>query len=42
VPRQMYDTVLGPDKAGAQRATQAMLQMRKLDVAALQKAYAGG
>ena len=41
VPRQMYDTVLGPDKAGSQRATQAMLQMRKLDVAALERAYAG-
>ena len=41
VPRQLYETVLGPDKEGANRATQAMLQMRKLDVAALQKAYAG-
>jgi predicted 3-demethylubiquinone-9 3-methyltransferase (glyoxalase superfamily) len=31
----------GPDPAGAQRATQAMLQMRKLDIAKLQKAYEG-
>jgi predicted 3-demethylubiquinone-9 3-methyltransferase (glyoxalase superfamily) len=31
----------GPDPAGAQRAVQAMLQMRKLDIAALQRAYQG-
>lgn len=41
VPVQMYSTTLGPDRAGAQRATQAMLKMHKLDVAALEKAYAG-
>ncbi|MGB3339073.1 MAG: VOC family protein [Devosia sp.] len=41
VPKQVYETVMGPDKAGSQRATQAMLQMRKLDVATLQRAYAG-
>lgn len=41
VPRQIYDTVMGPDQAGAQRATQAMLGMKKLIVADLQKAYAG-
>lgn len=41
VPKQIYDTVLGPDKQGSARAVQAMMTMRKLDVAALQKAYAG-
>lgn len=44
---QIVPTVLprllgGPDAAGAQRAMQAMLQMVKLDIAGLQKAYAGG
>ena len=41
VPRQIYSTVMGPDQAGSQRATQAMLGMRKLIVADLEKAYAG-
>jgi predicted 3-demethylubiquinone-9 3-methyltransferase (glyoxalase superfamily) len=41
VPKQIYETVLGPDKAGSARAVQAMMAMRKLDVAVLQKAYAG-
>jgi predicted 3-demethylubiquinone-9 3-methyltransferase (glyoxalase superfamily) len=41
VPRQMYSTTLGPDRAGAQRATQAMLKMRKLIVADLERAYRG-
>ncbi|KRA45469.1 VOC family protein [Devosia sp. Root635] len=41
VPKQVFETVFGPDKAGANRAMQAMMQMRKLDVAGLQKAYAG-
>lgn len=40
-PRQFRDTVLGPDPAGARRAMDAMMKMKKLDVAALQKAYAG-
>jgi predicted 3-demethylubiquinone-9 3-methyltransferase (glyoxalase superfamily) len=40
-PKQIYETVLGPDKAGAERAMQAMMGMRKLVVADLQKAYAG-
>jgi predicted 3-demethylubiquinone-9 3-methyltransferase (glyoxalase superfamily) len=31
----------GPDRAGAQRAMQAMLQMVKLDIAALRRAYEG-
>ena len=41
VPKQLYETVMGKDQAGSKRATDAMLQMRKIDVAALQKAYAG-
>ena len=41
-PKQIYETVLGSDKAGADRAMQAMMKMRKLVVADLEKAYAGG
>jgi predicted 3-demethylubiquinone-9 3-methyltransferase (glyoxalase superfamily) len=41
VPRQLFETIGGPDAAGAQRAMQAMLKMHKLIVADLQKAYAG-
>jgi predicted 3-demethylubiquinone-9 3-methyltransferase (glyoxalase superfamily) len=41
VPKQLREALGGPDKAGANRAMQAMMQMRKIDVAALQKAYAG-
>lgn len=43
---QIIPTVLGellgdPDPAKAQRAMQAMLQMKKIDIAALQRAHAG-
>jgi predicted 3-demethylubiquinone-9 3-methyltransferase (glyoxalase superfamily) len=31
----------GADAAGAQRATQAMLAMKKIDLAALEQAYLG-
>jgi predicted 3-demethylubiquinone-9 3-methyltransferase (glyoxalase superfamily) len=41
VPKQMYSTVMGADPAGARRATDAMLKMRKLIVGDLEKAYAG-
>lgn len=41
VPKQLMETMGGPDRAGANRAMQAMLQMRKIVVADLQKAYAG-
>lgn len=41
VPNTIYKTVLGKDPAGSQRAMQAMLKMKKLIVADLQKAYAG-
>lgn len=41
VPKQLYACLGGSDKAGAQRAMQAMLQMRKIDIAKLQEAYQG-
>jgi predicted 3-demethylubiquinone-9 3-methyltransferase (glyoxalase superfamily) len=37
----MNDWLGGSDAAGAQRATQAMLGMRKIDLAAMQSAYEG-
>jgi predicted 3-demethylubiquinone-9 3-methyltransferase (glyoxalase superfamily) len=42
VPSVLPELLGGPDPAGSQRAMQAMLQMVKLDIAALQKAYRGG
>jgi predicted 3-demethylubiquinone-9 3-methyltransferase (glyoxalase superfamily) len=42
VPSVLPELLGGPDSAGAQRAMQAMLQMVKLDIAELQKAYRGG
>jgi len=41
VPKVWPELVGGPDPAGAQRAMQAMMQMVKLDIAALKKAYTG-
>jgi predicted 3-demethylubiquinone-9 3-methyltransferase (glyoxalase superfamily) len=41
VPRQLQEYIQGPDPAGAERAMQAMLQMSKLDVEALRRAYEG-
>ncbi len=41
VPRQLMATVGGPDPEGARRATQAMLGMSKIDIAALEAAYRG-
>jgi predicted 3-demethylubiquinone-9 3-methyltransferase (glyoxalase superfamily) len=42
VPRQLNELIWhGADKAGAGRAMQAMLQMRKIIVADIEKAYAG-
>lgn len=41
VPRQLMATVGGPDPVGAARATQAVMAMGKIDIAALEAAYAG-
>jgi predicted 3-demethylubiquinone-9 3-methyltransferase (glyoxalase superfamily) len=41
VPTQLGGLIGGPDPEGAGRAMQAMLQMRKLDIAVLQTAYDG-
>jgi predicted 3-demethylubiquinone-9 3-methyltransferase (glyoxalase superfamily) len=41
VPRALPQLLADPDQAKAQRAMQAMMQMVKIDVAALQKAAAG-
>lgn len=41
VPAGMPSLLNGPDPAGSQRAMEAMLKMRKLDINVLQKAYDG-
>lgn len=41
VPDALFELLEDPDPARAQRATAAMMQMKKLDVAALRKAAAG-
>jgi predicted 3-demethylubiquinone-9 3-methyltransferase (glyoxalase superfamily) len=39
VPTVLPELLGGPDRAGAQRAMAAMMQMVKLDIAGLQQAY---
>jgi predicted 3-demethylubiquinone-9 3-methyltransferase (glyoxalase superfamily) len=41
VPKQLFETIGGPDAAGRERAVKAMMQMVKLDVARLEAAYRG-
>ena len=41
VPHEMTEMLDSPDREGAARAMEAMLQMTKLDVAKLREAYAG-
>ena len=41
VPRALHEIMSRPDAAGVQRATQAMLQMGKIEIAPLEAAYAG-
>ena len=42
VPAQLGDLLGGPDRSGAARAMKALLGMKKIEVAALERAYAGG
>jgi predicted 3-demethylubiquinone-9 3-methyltransferase (glyoxalase superfamily) len=41
IPKQLNEVLSGPDRDGARRAMEAMLEMSKLDVAKLEEAYAG-
>jgi predicted 3-demethylubiquinone-9 3-methyltransferase (glyoxalase superfamily) len=41
VPKVLYEMLLDPDQGKAQRVTKAFLQMKKFDIAALKRAYAG-
>jgi len=41
ISHEMNDYLGGSDAAGAQRATQAMLEMKKINLAAMKKAYLG-
>jgi len=41
VPRQMTEMFNSPDRAGASRAMEAMLKMVKIDVAEIERAFAG-
>jgi predicted 3-demethylubiquinone-9 3-methyltransferase (glyoxalase superfamily) len=41
VPRALPKLLSGPDKEGAKRAMEAMMEMVKLDVAELERAYRG-
>ena len=41
VPRQLNEMLEGSDHDAAERATKAMLQMTKIDIAKLEEAYRG-
>jgi predicted 3-demethylubiquinone-9 3-methyltransferase (glyoxalase superfamily) len=41
VPKQLFETIGGPDAEGRKRAMAAMMQMGKLEVAVLERAYRG-
>lgn len=40
-PRVLLDATTGPDREGAKRAMEAMMTMRKIDIAAIEAAYEG-
>ncbi|HEX2981014.1 MAG TPA: VOC family protein [Anaerolineaceae bacterium] len=42
VPAQLVELMSDPDSEKARRVTQAMLQMKKIDIAALERAYQQG
>jgi predicted 3-demethylubiquinone-9 3-methyltransferase (glyoxalase superfamily) len=41
IPKRLLALISDPDPAKANRATQAMLTMRKIDIAAIERAHAG-
>ncbi len=41
-PRQLLAAMKSPDRAAAKRAMEAMMTMRKIDVAAIERAFEGG
>jgi predicted 3-demethylubiquinone-9 3-methyltransferase (glyoxalase superfamily) len=41
VPTELIDMVTDADAAKAKRATEAMFKMKKIDIAAARRAYAG-
>ncbi|WP_345940659.1 VOC family protein [Sphingomonas sp. So64.6b] len=40
-PRALLDATTSPDRAAAKRAMDAMMKMRKIDIAAIDRAFAG-
>lgn len=41
IPKQLGELMSGPDPEGAKRCTMAMMQMKKIDISALETAYNG-
>ena len=41
VPTDLIDMMTDPDAARARRATEAMFQMKKIDIATVRRAWAG-
>jgi predicted 3-demethylubiquinone-9 3-methyltransferase (glyoxalase superfamily) len=41
VPKELIEMMTDPDAEKAKRATQAMFRMKKIDVPAVRRAYAG-
>ena len=41
IPRELLELIQDPDPHKAERASQAMLQMKKIDIAAVRRAHAG-